>query len=525
MKRAVWIAGGVLILLAVGWAALAIGLDFDLPGAGVVKLWHQERPAGEMGQSVAGLGSDDETVGWLGGSGIIQSQAEVIVSAEIGGRLVKVGGDPGAEVEAGAILARLDEDLLLARIAQAQAGVEAAEANLARTQADARPPEIEAAQATVDGAQAEVSAARAGVDVAKANLEAAEARSQIAQAQLARLLAGASQGELAIAEQQIELAKVQLWGSQARRDAAKAGVDMPLSVPLDLDFGDSESLADFLLSLPFDWGGLDPEAIVDKLLPVLSEWDASDWGTLVLANPLAPRQLDVQTAEAGILNARSATDMAEIQFGRLQAGARAEDVVVMQAKVALVQTGVDAARLGMDQAEQAVSVAEAQLHQARSQLDLLRAGPAPAAVAVAVARMAEAQAARDILEAQRQKLTLRSPITGLVIERFVHEGETVVSGARLFIISTLDPVLVTVYVPVGQLGHVHLGQPADVSVSAYPGEAFAGEVVRIAPEAEFTPRNLQTREERTTVVFAVNIRIPNPDGRLRPGMPADAILR
>jgi HlyD family secretion protein len=85
-------------------------------------------------------------------------------------------------------------------------------------------------------------------------------------------------------------------------------------------------------------------------------------------------------------------------------------------------------------------------------------------------------------------------------------------------------VVLTIYVPETQIGRVRVGQVADVYVDAYPEWAFRGEVVSIASQAEFTPRNIQTLEGRTTTVFAVRIKLPNPEHLLKPGMSADATL-
>jgi multidrug resistance efflux pump len=80
-------------------------------------------------------------------------------------------------------------------------------------------------------------------------------------------------------------------------------------------------------------------------------------------------------------------------------------------------------------------------------------------------------------------------------------------------------------VPVTQLGGIHLGDEINVMVDSFPGRLFRGKVSHIADQAEFTPRNVQTKSERINQVFAVRIEIPNPDGGLKPGMPADAELR
>jgi multidrug resistance efflux pump len=89
----------------------------------------------------------------------------------------------------------------------------------------------------------------------------------------------------------------------------------------------------------------------------------------------------------------------------------------------------------------------------------------------------------------------------------------------------LDEVKLTVYVTEDQFGKIKLGDPASVTVDSFPDKAFTGEVVYISDEAEFTPRNIQTAESRSTTVYAVEIRLPNPDHSLKPGMPADATIQ
>jgi multidrug resistance efflux pump len=91
-------------------------------------------------------------------------------------------------------------------------------------------------------------------------------------------------------------------------------------------------------------------------------------------------------------------------------------------------------------------------------------------------------------------------------------------------ISDLEALTLTIYVREDQLGQVQLGQAVSVTVDAYPGRVFAGAVQSISSQAEFTPKNVQTQEERANMVFAVKVSLPNPDHALKPGMPADALL-
>ncbi|MCC6905799.1 MAG: efflux RND transporter periplasmic adaptor subunit [Anaerolineae bacterium] len=176
------------------------------------------------------------------------------------------------------------------------------------------------------------------------------------------------------------------------------------------------------------------------------------------------------------------------------------------------------------QAQASIETATASLARAQSELERIRAGATPEDLAVADAGVAEVQAAADGILAQIDRLTLRAPISGAVLDTTVHAGELAVPGATLITIANLDTVDLTVYVTGPQLGDVFLGQEAIVTVNSFPGQTFSSEVVFIAAEAEFTPRSIQTREERVNLVYGVKLRIQNPDHLLKPGMPADALF-
>jgi HlyD family secretion protein len=115
-------------------------------------------------------------------------------------------------------------------------------------------------------------------------------------------------------------------------------------------------------------------------------------------------------------------------------------------------------------------------------------------------------------------------LTGIVAQRSGHVGETAQPGATLLSIVNLDTLDMTIYVPQDQLPRVQIGTPVNVYVDAYPGEVFAGKVVNIAPQAQFSSRDTQNKEDRTNIVFAVKVRLPNADGRLKSGMTGDAEL-
>ncbi|MGB9596572.1 MAG: HlyD family secretion protein, partial [Candidatus Poribacteria bacterium] len=104
-------------------------------------------------------------------------------------------------------------------------------------------------------------------------------------------------------------------------------------------------------------------------------------------------------------------------------------------------------------------------------------------------------------------------------------GELVSLGTTIFVVADLSKVYLTIYVSESMLGKVKLGQTADVSIDSYPGKVFNGKVIHISPEAEFTPKNIQTKDERLKLVYGVKIEIENTENILKVGMPADAMLK
>ena len=122
------------------------------------------------------------------------------------------------------------------------------------------------------------------------------------------------------------------------------------------------------------------------------------------------------------------------------------------------------------------------------------------------------------------RLQLKSPLTGTVTAQMIHPGEVARPGMPLLTLVDLRQVKLVIYIPAGQIGQVRLGRHAQVTVDAYPARKFAGAVTHIDDEAQFTPKNVQTQEERVKMVFGVEIALDNADGTLKPGMPADAVL-
>ena len=128
-----------------------------------------------------------------------------------------------------------------------------------------------------------------------------------------------------------------------------------------------------------------------------------------------------------------------------------------------------------------------------------------------------------IVEKAVADCTVKAPMDGVVTVRSHEEGEFVGVGTPLITLSRLDEVWLSVYIPENRLGRVKLGQPARVIIDG-DKTVYNGKVTFISPEAEFTPKNVQTPDERAKLVYRVKITLPNPDGVFKPGMPADGFL-
>ena len=139
----------------------------------------------------------------------------------------------------------------------------------------------------------------------------------------------------------------------------------------------------------------------------------------------------------------------------------------------------------------------------------------------AQAAVKEAEAQLALLDLQMEKLTLHAPVDGVVLTRSIQPGEVIQTGMTVMTLAKLDRLKITVYIPEDRYGEVKLGDSASLSVDSFPGETFSASVTRIADQAEYTPRNVQTKEERQTTVYAVELSVENPDGKLKPGMPVD----
>jgi multidrug resistance efflux pump len=170
-------------------------------------------------------------------------------------------------------------------------------------------------------------------------------------------------------------------------------------------------------------------------------------------------------------------------------------------------------------------IAQADVAIARARLEDLQNGPTRQEIVVARQAVRVAQTKVDVMRVQRAKMTLNSPIQGIVVEQILNAGELAAPAATILTVADLSQLSLTVYVPVNRLGEVHLDQEVQISVDSYPEQTFAGRVKRIGDQAEYTPRNVATQEERLNTFYAIEIEVDNRNGRLKSGMPADAAFK
>ncbi|HUP20107.1 MAG TPA: HlyD family efflux transporter periplasmic adaptor subunit [Gemmatimonadota bacterium] len=240
--------------------------------------------------------------------------------------------------------------------------------------------------------------------------------------------------------------------------------------------------------------------------------------------------------------ARAQAAAAAARLAELESGFRPEEIAQGEAALAAaterletaarelersraLHAGQAIARRQLEQAEAAHAAAAAEARRAAEQLSILRHGPRREQVAAQRALVDQAEAGVRQAEAGLDDAVIRAPIAGVVTVRHRDPGETVPAGAPVVTVMDLDDRWVRIFVREDAIGRVQLGQRTGIESDSWPDRVFTGEVSFIAQEAEFTPSNVQTREERVKLVYEVKVRIvDDPDRALKPGTPADVRL-
>lgn len=252
--------------------------------------------------------------------------------------------------------------------------------------------------------------------------------------------------------------------------------------------------------------------------------------------------IDHDLLEIQLNQATAGKDVAEAQLKLLKNGARKEDIAQVEESVKQAEINNESAKddfnrmsrlfesksITKKQYEDAAArykLTQAQLNAVKENLSKLKNFARPEELKQAEANLNRSISSVDLLKKNISDSYVISPAKGIVVKRYVEKGETVSPMSSLFKISDLSTVHLIIYVSEKELGFVKPGQSASVTIDSYPDKKYEGKIVYISPEAEFTPKNIQTKDERTKLVFAVKIEINNPNLDLKPGMPADAEIK
>ena len=262
-----------------------------------------------------------------------------------------------------------------------------------------------------------------------------------------------------------------------------------------------------------------------------------DEGSDVKEGDLLAR-LDNAEIAALVAQNKAAMKEAEMRLRELKAGARSQEVEQAKANVSAQEAELKKVRQEYERADilyrnGAISASQfdvaksaydsrTALHKnARETLSLVNEGPRKEDIKIAEHRVEQNRAILAASEERFKDTSIYAPVAGIVLRKKVELGETVAPGVPVFTIGDLKNPWIKVYVKEDKLALVKQGQKATITVDTYKGKSYEGIVSYISSEAEFTPKTVQTREERVKLVFAVKVRAKNEKGELKPGMPAD----
>jgi HlyD family secretion protein len=259
-------------------------------------------------------------------------------------------------------------------------------------------------------------------------------------------------------------------------------------------------------------------------------------GDAVKAGALLAR-LDTTDVELLIRQANADRAQAEADLRLRIAGARKEDIAEMEAQIRATEADISGAKLDLDRmqglldrnsgtakarddAKTRLSVLEARAAAQKQSLARLNAGSRPEEIEAARARVRSVEARIAALTQQVNDASMTSPVDGVLTSRVAEPGELLQVGSPICVITQLADAWLTVYVTDVDLARIRIGQEAEVKTDG--GQVRKGRLTYIASKAEFTPKNVQTRDERIKLVYRVKVGLDNADGFFKPGMPAEA---
>lgn len=399
------------------------------------------------------------------------SALETNISSEISGKVTEINVREGDEVEVGQALFKIDDEVI---------------------------------QAQYDQASAVVDAAEAAVETAVNQAASADAQYQLA-------LQAALMQELPNREA--------LWATETPENYQPAWYFYKTELVAAAQTGvenAEDALATALADLAKEQSNAsskDFTAAENRLAVAQSELTVAI-NTLNMVNTGDDDELKA-TAEKNKTAAQAEFDSALAEYQRFLTTSAADAIIQARSRVAVAQANLDNARsslLSLQTGDQSLQVIAA------------KAAAEAAASGVKQAEAAVEQAKQGLALAQLQldRATVKAPISGVVVTRNLEIGDLVVAGGTVMRIAQLDTLNLVVYLPEDQYGQVSLGDSVNITVDSFSNRAFSGEVIHIADEAEYTPKNVQTESGRKATVYAVKIEVANADHKLKSGMPADA---
>ncbi len=438
-------------------------------------------------------------------AGFIEA-TDVAVAPEIPGRILFINAAEGDQVKAGTALVKLDDSLLKAQqkqaeavVAQSQAAVEQAQAGAEQAQAGLQQTVTAKTQtlAMRDGAK---KAWDDALNVQKFPLEID-----------ARLVA--AQGQATIAKSNLEMATDNFRKISYPYTYSTFSFDVPTAVGL---------MVDAIVQIDDTAKKLNANLTADQTAALIQSLQSAS-ADLNKGRELLARGQGTDVFTSGALNVRDFWTLRAAQLQMDQAQAALDTAVKtlqitqdirnnpqqINAAVDAAKTAYDIATAGADVADKAVATATSQVATAQK------------LVGVAQKQVEASQAALEIIKVQVGRTTLTAPVSGTIASRNAEAGEIAQAGAQILVISQLEKMTVTAYVPESRIGVLKLGQKAIINVDTFPGQDFTGEISYISPRALFTPGNVQLKEEREKTVFPVKIKLDNPEQKLKPGMSAD----
>lgn len=249
--------------------------------------------------------------------------------------------------------------------------------------------------------------------------------------------------------------------------------------------------------------------------------------------------IDRESLDYQLEQALASEQIAQAQLNLMLKGARSEDIKQAEEMMKQSEINFNSAKFDFERYKQLwesksiskkqfeditarYEVALAQYSSAKENFQKVKKIFRPEEIEQAKGNVKKAKASVDLLKKNIRDSYVTSPLSGFIVKKFVEPGETVTPMSSLFKVSNLITVDLVIYISEVELGKIKFGQKAEVTIDTYPDRKYEGKVTYISPEAEFTPKNVQTKDERTKLVFAVKISVDNKNYDLKSGMPADA---